>query len=413
MDTPISLNSLTEPDFPITQEHASQLTPEVYAQIVGKSPQDARTWFQYLKDMEAYKTELQRCCAQLEEKLRDTTTNLSMLQVKTQTLDELLQRANERPATASTPRSMKLPDPDKFDGQRADLDRFLTQLRLKLQTNSDHFPTENARLGYAISRLDGVALKQVTPRLKEDKIEFDNLTDLFEFLQTAFGDPNRAATAKRELMALRQKNQDFSVFIAEFNRIAPDTGLDEASQKFALQQGLSSELQTLMIHHDEPASLKDYIKLLQHLDSRMRAASAQNLRRVPLSRAPSNSLTYSTLYAPASTHSHTSTAPATSPTTPSLIAPSDSISQYTPMDLSNARRGPVPSEEKERRRRLGLCGYCGKAGHNQFTCQLFRCYNCGEVGHGVQGCTKPKKQRLQELVVAKDSDEAGKGESLD
>ena len=69
-------------------------------------------------------------------------------------------------------RSTKIPDPKKFGGNRSDLDRFLTQLRLKLQTNSDHFATKDSRLGYAISRLDGDALKQVTPRNQKDVQSF-------------------------------------------------------------------------------------------------------------------------------------------------------------------------------------------------------------------------------------------------
>lgn len=41
------------------------------------------------------------------------------------------------------------------------------------------------------------------------------------------------------------------------------------------------------------------------------------------------------------------------------------------MDLSAtgiARRGPITQEEKDRRRRLGLCFYCGERGHLASSC---------------------------------------------
>ena len=49
------------------------------------------------------------------------------------------------------------------------------------------------------------------------------------------------------------------------------------------------------------------------------------------------------------------------PPAPSPSIPSDNR-QYIPMDLS-ASRGKVAPQERERRRKMGLCYYCGEAGH--------------------------------------------------
>ena len=404
MDTPTSiLNSLLEPEFPLSQEQAASLTPENFVQVISTTTETIQTWFRYMKDMEAYKSDLQQYYLQLEKRLQTKDTDLTLAYMKADTLEKLLQNGSHQPTYNY--RSTRLPDPEKFDGNRTDLDQFLTQLRLKLQTNADHFPTKDSRLGYAISRLDGDALKQVTPRLQQDTIDFSDLPEFYNYLKAAFGDPDSVGTARRRLMSLKQKNQEFSTFIAEFNRIAPDTGLDEASKKFALQQGLSAELQALMIHHEIPDAIQDYISLLQRLDSRMRMATTLEIKKPSYSRA-------TTLYPTSpSTISYPKTV-ISRPVSPSLI-PSDSISQYTPMDLSGARRGPVQPEEKERRRKLGLCGYCGGQGHNQFSCKLFKCYNCGETGHGAQGCKKPRRQRVQELTTVTNDIASGNGVSLD
>ena len=143
-----------------------------------------------------------------------------------------------------------------------------------------------------------------------------------------------------------------------------------------------------MIHHKVPKKLVNYIKLLQHLDSQMRAANSFEARRprnIPCYTAPSTVLPTTIL--------------TTSRSEAPSVTPSNSISSYTLMDLSSTHQGPVAPEEKERRRKFGLCGYCGGSGHNQFSCKLFRCYNCGNIGHGAQGCNKPKRQQLQAIQV--------------
>ncbi len=69
------------------------------------------------------------------------------------------------------------------------------------------------------------------------------------------------------------------------------------------------------------------------------------------------------------------------------------------MDLSNARKASLTVEEKARRVQLELCRFCEEAGHQQTTCQKFKCYNCEEIGHGKFSCTKPRQQRIQEIQL--------------
>ncbi|KAI0991232.1 hypothetical protein K3495_g16955, partial [Podosphaera aphanis] len=67
------------------------------------------------------------------------------------------------PAVMPNFRSEKFPDPEKFNGSRAKLPGFLTQLRMKLEVNDDRFRNESAKIIYSISRLEGRALDQVVP----------------------------------------------------------------------------------------------------------------------------------------------------------------------------------------------------------------------------------------------------------
>ena len=114
---------------------------------------------------------------------------------------------------------LKIPDPKKYKGDRDKLRPFLTQLRLKVAL----YPDDQSRLRYAVSLLEDRALDQIMPYIEDDRIDLDNLAELIGILETAFGDPERVATAERKLRSLWQANRDFSTYYAEFTRYAADT----------------------------------------------------------------------------------------------------------------------------------------------------------------------------------------------
>lgn len=403
-------NGHSEPPFPFLGQEENLNTAKKFAQHVHMNSENAVAWFQYLVGMEAYKQHLKTLLEKWREHDEQQKHALDTLQTENEELSLKLTRAQmkadllqEIGGQKTKKKSAKHPEPPDFSGKREEFDNFLTHMKLKLKSNADHYPSEESKLFYVIGKLKDVALKQVTPHIHDGTVDFNEVEDLYNFLYQAFGDPDKQANARRRLHALRQKNQEFAVFIAEFNRIAPDTGLDDKSKIFALEQGLSTELQALMIHHEEPEDLNEYIKLLQKLDSRMRVAAAASSARKSAYKPYANSyLGGRAAYTPRSSASSSVSAPVSRVSSPTpSVSPSESASNLgpMPMDLSNVRKGPVPPEEKERRKRLGLCGYCGNAGHSSMTCPAFKCYNCGELGHGGSNCTKPKKQRIHELSL--------------
>ncbi|VTO86832.1 unnamed protein product [Fusarium graminearum] len=110
----------------------------------------------------------------------------------------------------------RLPDPDKFEGNRNDLRRFVSQIHLKLKANHDRFPTALARMSYVTGRLSGRAYAQVLPHIKLGECQLPDYPDIIDLLERAFGDPNRINNARAELFRLRQTHKDFSTFFAEF-----------------------------------------------------------------------------------------------------------------------------------------------------------------------------------------------------
>jgi hypothetical protein len=85
------------------------------------------------------------------------------------------------------------------------------------------FPDEQAMMRYAFNRLSGLALKQILPHVRENgEVGLEDLPAFIQLLETAFGDPDRVATAERNMKEIKQKNREFSQYYAEFQVIATD-----------------------------------------------------------------------------------------------------------------------------------------------------------------------------------------------
>jgi len=254
--------------------------------------------------------------------------------------------------------SERLPDPKEFDGNRSDLRRFVQQIHAKMTTNSDRFPTAQSRLAYVSGRLSGRAYELILPKIQYGIPQFMDYSEMLRHLESAFGDPDRVQNAQNELYRLRQKNLDFSVFLAEFQRLAlegemPDTGLTPL-----LTQSISRELQDMLLHNPARSrNFEEYARHLQELDNRYRQHQQQTAR----SRNTSSAVTLPRPNAPIVPYKTTPSA-SQRPTTVAVTTQVRS-SEPEPMDLSRQNR---PS-----RKETGAC------------------YRCGSLGHRVRDCPHP------------------------
>jgi predicted phage tail protein len=158
--------------------------------------------------------------------------------------DEVVRSA--MPATAlpsgNLSLSEKIPDPKEFDGTRGDLCRFIQQIHGKMTANADRFSTATACLTYVAGRLTGRAYELILPKTVLGIPQFTNYPELLEYLEKAFGDPDRMQNAQNKLFSLKQKAQDFSVYFSEFQRLALEGEMPESALTPLLFQGISCKL---------------------------------------------------------------------------------------------------------------------------------------------------------------------------
>jgi hypothetical protein len=91
----------------------------------------------------------------------------------------------------STRQSEKVPDPEKFNGQRSDLRCFISQIHEKMIVNQDQFPTPLSRMTYVNSCLSGTLYSQILPYIQGGVCQLDDYSEILKILERAYGDPNR------------------------------------------------------------------------------------------------------------------------------------------------------------------------------------------------------------------------------
>jgi hypothetical protein len=255
--------------------------------------------------------------------------------------------------------SEKIPDPREFDGTRNDLRRFTQQIYGKMTANTDRFSNATARLTYVAGRLTGRAYELILPKTAFGIPQFIDYPELLEYLEKAFGDPDRVQNAQNKLFSLKQKAQDFSVYFSEFQRLALEGEMPESALTPLLFQGISRELQDMLLHNPAPSNAYTaYANHLQMLDNRYRQhqQQASRNRNPPPAKSPSFAATIGRA-SPAPVRPEQSNSPR-------LVGPSRTTTPDPDlMDLSHASHR-YPNGRRER----GECFRCGSKDHRVAQC---------------------------------------------
>lgn len=265
--------------------------------------------------------------------------------------------------------SEKLPDPDKFSGERKDLRRFVSQIHEKLNVNRDRFATAQSRMAYVTNRLSGTPYAQVLPHIHNGICQLPDYEDILHLLERAYGDPNRINNARSELFHYQQRNKDFCIFLAEFQRLGLEAEMTDESLATLLEQAISKELKAMLMHTEPPSrKYSDLAAFLQNLDNRRMyyGASASYTTR-----------TYAAAAVPTVTHSQPARSQGEARTTTAIYTETPG----EPMDLGVQRRSSGSRRERH------------------------ECYRCGSKDHFVAKCphpdTRPTAQRQSSPVPSR------------
>ncbi|KAL0183843.1 hypothetical protein M9458_019539, partial [Cirrhinus mrigala] len=191
------------------------------------------------------------------------------------------------PAPQPVAASPRLAFPEKFDGTAAKCRGFLLQCTLFVNQQPHLYPTEEGKISFVCSLLNGKALDWATAVWRLDRPAFPSFAAFLQQFQGVFQPSSESAEAGEEIMALRQGRRTATDYALTFRTLAAQSGWNDGPLKLHYRKGLNPDLQIELACRDEDLSLDQYIDLSIRVDNVMRARrSSRPLSAMQLPAAP-------------------------------------------------------------------------------------------------------------------------------
>ena len=237
--------------------------------------------------------------------------------------------------TVVTPSPVPLANPERFTGDSTRFAAFMSQCQLHFLCKPQVFVSDASKVAFILSYLGGVAADWSIPLIEQnDPILYD-----FSAFKTAmtrlFAKHVFIQSSDNELLNLRQGSRDLVTYITSFNRLVAETHWPEEKRTSLFYRGLRDDLKDALSHIvDLPEDCAEFINLVVRLDHRLGERKGERPRgdtRLIVLKSEKKD-------------------------------PENKNSDTEPMQIGGIR-GPLSSEEKDRRRKANLCLYCGRPGH--------------------------------------------------
>jgi hypothetical protein len=153
--------------------------------------------------------------------------------------------------------------------------------------NNDHFPTEESKLGYVLSRVEQPASDVLEPHLDDDAEErYTTHTQILDALETVYGVADKEYLYQGDFERLEQGNLDFNAFVAEFYRLSAPLHRDSSSLINSFRRKLSPTMRRLIMGRSND-TLSALIAFCRRLDVDLKLEqqiARKNNLNVPIAR---------------------------------------------------------------------------------------------------------------------------------
>lgn len=263
------------------------------------------------------------------------------------TLNRDQSQKRHQDSNSGHPREPKIAAITKFSEHADKVHTFLDALRTRFMLQPRTHADNITKVLTAVNHLEGSAEAWAKPIINGQRDDLLQDYTLFttEF-QKQFQDPNWRTTLTERMYRLRQTTSVLA-YANDFENLVYDIERPKAVWREDFYRGLKEPIKDLLAQSDFDRADYDALKRKSiGIDQRLQNRE----RETKVFKKPiiSNSPTYV-----ATTSSSTTLVPATN-------------RQTTP--LSRIPRGPLPQAEKDCRQVVGLCLYCGEAGHIALLC---------------------------------------------
>jgi hypothetical protein len=335
---------------------------------------------------------LQARIAELEAEARSRTEESPPTESPTPTPEPQRKPSTPPPLPLKEP---KISEPPTFDGKASEFHPFLNQCKLFLRMRHITFHNDETRVAYIISRLRGgpaewgqALLESKSPLL----VDYDGFLTRFSLI---YENKERKRQLQDKLARMSQTGSAHA-FAAEFTSICEILGIDDASRMSLFPQKLKPTLRKALALAPAPATFPELIELAVRIDDVHftidKAEKAESRRTNP---SPSSKPTLSASSSKSTSHSGSINA----------VDPQPNSAARSHSQPLSYRRGPLSDQEKERRRREKLCGFCANPKHAITDCPALKAKEAREAARNKESTPKPA---VSNVVIAPQPLDSGK-----
>lgn len=145
--------------------------------------------------------------------------------------------------------SSKIPDPPPFSGDpkedKLKFEHWKVRMKGKFQSNDDHFLSEQDKINYVVSRVEGAAAEHVNPRLDPgSSLAYVTAKDVLDHLAQVYENPFKKEDADAEYKSWKMtKDMSFHDFFSKFLLLSGTAEKPKSEQVQELKDKLYYELE--------------------------------------------------------------------------------------------------------------------------------------------------------------------------
>ena len=268
--------------------------------------------------------------------------------------------------------SIQVRKPRTFNGKADQVLPFIRDIRSSIELQQDSFRTDRQKAIYL-----GMFLADGSPTSWFNAIEVDedrhwllyDFEALLKDFRAHFINVDLTQKSLRDLEDLRQ-TQSVAAYASRFRELRVYVDISSRTEINMFRCGLKDNIKDIL--SSQPSvpdeDIDKFIAFCIRIDERQHERELERRHERAQGRSQSS-------YPPRHRDDNRRSNNQSRPSQPAPAAPalttnaSSSSSQEVPMEIDAVRhRGPLSPEEKERRRKLGLCLYCGIEGHLRANC---------------------------------------------
>jgi hypothetical protein len=253
----------------------------------------------------------------------------------------------------SASRDPRIPDIERFDGNASKVRGFQASLRNFFSAQPRIYGSDQAKICYIISRLDGTAKAWADALLYRNDQSLKSLTEFTRLFEIMFVNPEEKTINSTKLLQMRQGRKSTQQYANEFMILLPNSNIQLSSATPVFYEGLNYETKKMVASMGTlPTDFYEYVNQICALSSKL-ASLVPTREFTPRPRNPQ-----------------------LGPTVPPTMHPE-------PMDIDEIRA--LPREERKRiciERRL--CFYCNSPDHAIRNCPVIQNKSSQPYSYSIQ-----------------------------